>query len=357
MLQSETAEAARLAETVREYAVAANDRVLAAVAASVVSAAVAYLGRPDEAEARAREAIHYAREADLPWVQMLSLGTLGTVALGRGDVLAADEFIHTGLRIAQDGFDPWTHGIALNNIGDLIRARGGSAAAGPAYEQAMELFEAMDPRHKYIPQGLLHNLGYVALARGDPRRAAQLFLESADIYRAVGTDRRGLAECTIGLACTAVRAERSALAARLFGAADAELERVGTLLTHANRLERDRGLAELETAVGKDELIAGRCAGREVSLEDALAEARVLVQDDLASAAMAPRGRVGELTAREDEVARLMARGFSNRQIADELVIAEKTVKNYVQRVLEKLEVRSRAELAARAGELGLAPA
>jgi len=49
-----------------------------------------------------------------------------------------------------------------------------------------------------------------------------------------------------------------------------------------------------------------------------------------------------------------MARGFSNRQIADELVIAEKTVKNHVQRVLEKLEVRSRAELAARAGELGL---
>ena len=302
----------------------------------------------------AREAIYYAREADLPWIETMSLGTLGTVALGPRRGAGGRRLHPRRLRIAQDGFDPWTQGIALNNIGDLIRARGGSAAAGPAYEQAMELFEAMDPRHKYVPQGLLHNLGYVALARGDPRRAAQLFLESADIYRAVGTDRRGLAECTIGLACTAVRADRPTLAARLFGTADGELERLGTLLTHANSLERARGLGELELALGADELIAGRCAGREMSLEDALAEARVLVQDGVSPAATAPRGQMGQLTAREYEVAHLMARGFSNRQIAHELVIAEKTVKNHVQHVLEKLEVRSRAELAARAGELGL---
>jgi DNA-binding NarL/FixJ family response regulator len=60
------------------------------------------------------------------------------------------------------------------------------------------------------------------------------------------------------------------------------------------------------------------------------------------------------LTAREYEVARLVARGFSNRQISDELVITEKTAKNHVQHVLEKLAVRSRAEVAARADELGL---
>jgi len=60
------------------------------------------------------------------------------------------------------------------------------------------------------------------------------------------------------------------------------------------------------------------------------------------------------LTGREREVASLLAQGLSNRRIAEQLVIAEKTAKNHVQRVLERVGVRSRAEVAARADELGL---
>jgi DNA-binding CsgD family transcriptional regulator len=66
------------------------------------------------------------------------------------------------------------------------------------------------------------------------------------------------------------------------------------------------------------------------------------------------RQRRRGLTSREHEVARLVARGFSNRELADELVITEKTAKNHVQRVLDKLGARSRAEVAARAEEFGL---
>lgn len=52
------------------------------------------------------------------------------------------------------------------------------------------------------------------------------------------------------------------------------------------------------------------------------------------------------LTDRELEVLRLVARGMSNREIADELVIAENTVKNHVRNILEKLQLRSRMEAA-----------
>jgi DNA-binding CsgD family transcriptional regulator len=60
------------------------------------------------------------------------------------------------------------------------------------------------------------------------------------------------------------------------------------------------------------------------------------------------------LTPREYEVARLVARGLSNREVADTLVINEKTAKNHVQRVLEKVGVTSRRQIIARAQELGL---
>lgn|SRR5690625_93331 len=52
------------------------------------------------------------------------------------------------------------------------------------------------------------------------------------------------------------------------------------------------------------------------------------------------------LTRRELEVLRSVARGSSNRQIAEELVIAENTVKNHIRNILEKLQLKSRVEAA-----------
>jgi DNA-binding NarL/FixJ family response regulator len=68
----------------------------------------------------------------------------------------------------------------------------------------------------------------------------------------------------------------------------------------------------------------------------------------------AGRGERDELTARELEVLRLVAGGLTNAQIAERLVIAEKTAEHHVSRVLAKLGVRSRAEAAAHAAREGL---
>lgn len=53
-----------------------------------------------------------------------------------------------------------------------------------------------------------------------------------------------------------------------------------------------------------------------------------------------------ELTEREREVLELLAKGMTNREIGEELFLAEKTVKHYVTSVLQKLHVRSRVEAA-----------
>jgi DNA-binding NarL/FixJ family response regulator len=58
-----------------------------------------------------------------------------------------------------------------------------------------------------------------------------------------------------------------------------------------------------------------------------------------------PRGT--ELTPREQEVVRLIVRGSSNRQIAETLVITERTAETHVRNIREKLGFNSRAQIAA----------
>jgi len=55
------------------------------------------------------------------------------------------------------------------------------------------------------------------------------------------------------------------------------------------------------------------------------------------------------LTAREERILALVAEGRSNRNIAETVFLAEGTVKNYVSRIMEKLNVQSRTELAVKA--------
>jgi DNA-binding NarL/FixJ family response regulator len=67
-----------------------------------------------------------------------------------------------------------------------------------------------------------------------------------------------------------------------------------------------------------------------------------------------PGANTGRLTARQVEVAVLIARGLTNQAIADELVLTPGTVANHVEHILTKLGFRSRAQVAVWAVERGL---
>jgi DNA-binding NarL/FixJ family response regulator len=99
-------------------------------------------------------------------------------------------------------------------------------------------------------------------------------------------------------------------------------------------LARDRQVVGAEVA---DRLLAH---GRDLPLNEAIAEA-LAIQVAAATPLASP------LTAREQEVATLISRGRTNRQIADELVIAVSTTERHVANILRKLDLTSRTQIAA----------
>jgi DNA-binding NarL/FixJ family response regulator/class 3 adenylate cyclase len=106
----------------------------------------------------------------------------------------------------------------------------------------------------------------------------------------------------------------------------------------------DRLLEAVRVAAAGDALLAPRITRRLIE------RFTVAVRPD-------PDGvpaRVADLTARELEVLRLVARGLSNAEIAKELVLGENTVKTHVAHVLSKLELRDRVQAVVLAYECGL---
>jgi non-specific serine/threonine protein kinase len=246
--------------------------------------------------------------------------------------------------------------VPLNTLARIACDAGDWPAARRHYEEALALKWGAGDRRGAAH--VLSELGALALQQGDVRRAGAHFREGLALFRAVG-DPPGAASCLFGLARVAAASGQAARAARILGAA------VPHLAPFATNLHLP--VAAVRSALGEASFAAAWAEGQALSLEAAVADA--LAPDELAPT---PAGAdepaacrqlsqrtlpAPVLTRREREVAALVARGLSNRQIAAELSITERTAENHVEHILTKLGFRSRAQVAAWVVERALAPA
>jgi DNA-binding NarL/FixJ family response regulator len=110
--------------------------------------------------------------------------------------------------------------------------------------------------------------------------------------------------------------------------------------------------------VAPDDLVhAVRVVARGESMLAPSLIARMLDQFTARPPAGRPPAELAELTERELEVTRLVARGLSNAEIGARLFLSEATVKTYVSRLLSKLGLRDRVQVAVLAYETGVVEA
>jgi DNA-binding CsgD family transcriptional regulator len=296
-------EAAALAESGHELALETHQKPLATMLVCARALVYAHQGRSDEARAAAAEGL--AEAVPLGDGIGVSLGrwALGLVALADGDPATAVREIG-GLHAASEAAGITEPG-ATHWVGDLIEA----LVELERFEEAEALTAQLAERGAALERDWALAVagrcrGLLAAAEGDLDAALAALEEAAARHESVPVpfDR---ARTLLVLGVVRRRARRRKAAREALEQACAEMERLGA------KRWLERGRAELT-----------RLGGRPPS--------------------------DGALTPSERKVAALVAQGRTNREVAAELVLSEKTVESHLSHVYRKLGVRSRSELAHR---------
>ncbi|MBV9895934.1 MAG: tetratricopeptide repeat protein [Chloroflexi bacterium] len=311
--------------------------------------------RGDVAQARAayEQSLQLERQGGTPWGIGMSLINLGALAADQGDAAHATELLDESLAIFREIGDGRGIAAAQDNLAGVARDRGDWAAAADLHAQSLARSRELGDR--WGTAAGLCDLARAVEHRGDWRRAAGLLTESLALYAELGL-RQGTATCLEVAGSVLIAAERCSDAARLVGAAEVLHERIGAPGTARDGRERSVIMGQLRSALGGRALYAALEEGRRLVTDSAgdsaAAEAtrllaRVARTDPTAAAANSG------LSPREAQVAALIADGLSNRQIADRLVISERTADRHVSNILGKLGLKSRAQVAAWATRSG----
>jgi non-specific serine/threonine protein kinase len=191
----------------------------------------------------------------------------------------------------------------------------------------------------------LSSLGDMARMQGQHTEATRLQRDALTIQLEL-RDRSAAADIVEALGIIAVGQRELSRGCRLCAAAEAARERTAaSLWLWPTRLEhRDRAVASLRQNLGERTFARTWDEGQAMSFEQAVRYAMSdgqqvpTVLEDI-------RSPGHPLTAREQEVAVLIARGLANRQIGERLVISERTAERHVENILDKLGLASRTQI------------
>jgi predicted ATPase/class 3 adenylate cyclase/DNA-binding CsgD family transcriptional regulator len=271
---------------------------------------------------------------------------LADIALATGDVAAASALLEPVIEaIRADGPPVWV-GQLLRALGAARRMAGDLDGAQATLEGAMDLAAPLG--NDWLLALIEYELGLVARDRGEAGDAEDSL--HAALGRQVRHDLRpGIAITLDALGALALDAESTAEAVRCFAAADALRSAIGLATRPVDEAEHARRVELARELLGPETFDQHWTAAATLSLGEMI---------EYVSRARGERKRPtagwASLTPTELRIVALVAAGLTNPQIAERMFIARGTVKVHLSHVFAKLDVSTRAELAAQAMKRGL---
>ncbi|MGQ0548412.1 MAG: tetratricopeptide repeat protein [Armatimonadota bacterium] len=300
-----------------------------------------------EAQACFERALTIAQELGSRYQMSRALGGLGRVAFFRGDYKTARAYQEECLALLRQ-IGTWSFlDDALADLGSTLLHLKDYTGAATLLEEAVSLCRRLALNTSLAR--VLSDLGLAAHWSGDLGRAADLYKESLTLRRE-RNDLWGIADSLVLLASVDDSREDVRRPARLLGAAEAAREPWGTAGTATRRQNTERLASALRTRLGPRAFAAAWAEGRRLPLDQIIEQAMAIQPGQPAGLAGRPAragGPLAPLSPREQEVAELVARGLSNREIAAVLMITEGTAQNHIQHMLNKLGFNTRTQIAA----------
>ena len=323
----------------------------------------------------------------LPWSPSNVIGIrarakayhLSGLEKSRTDPLAAQGLLQQGLRLFEQIGDEAGEAMCIRNKGEA-RLRAGDPEAGR--REIVEGLARCQACHDALGAAWCYEqLGVAAFVLGEYTEASSYFVESAsqfegldaplgachaqvalasalrhegkptaalDAYRNALRYQRDyrftteIADIVEGLAAVATAVSRFDLAARLCGAAAGWRETYQENSWQPMPSNFHESAASVRRELGERAWFEAYDAGKRLSAERAM----YLAEEALGYLADELRRRSSGLTAREIEVLRLVADGLSNAEIAERLVLSERTVHAHLRSIFDKLGVNSRTAAA-----------
>jgi DNA-binding CsgD family transcriptional regulator len=316
---------------------------------ATLSLALGYYGRAvvataqtpaDYAQGKAllEEAIAVCREAGTAWWPANAMLFLGISAWEHAELeLAATILAEVEAILRQNGD---THGVShvTLNLGGVLRDQGDLLGAQRLLQESLGVSRAINCEGG---AGVaLYYLAGLTRLQGDPVGAAHQALEGVLLQHRVGNTSflvNGV-ELLGDMACEQGQAERTVT---LLSAAATLRQHTGVPIPPILRPAYERDLATARGAIGSNRYAAAWTAGSAMTIDQLVEYARE-------AEAVPPRNETSAdpLSQRERQVIALLARGSTNRQIAEELIISVRTADAHVAHILAKLNLSTRAQAA-----------
>jgi predicted ATPase/DNA-binding CsgD family transcriptional regulator len=260
-----------------------------------------------------------------------------------GELALAADLAAQSRERALRGDDPMARALCLYFFATAVAA---DDRLDEARQLAQEGLDASEQAGEALARGILNaQVGILDWLLGASRDTEARLKEAVRIQSRIG-HRWGMATSLEGLAWVAASSQQLERAALLLGAGAALWEELGNPILPYWRVHHDSSEAAARTGLGEARYRASWEEGFALGSERAIAAAL----EDEALAEQRPRAtepqEASELTARELEVARLVADGLSNPAIASALFVSVATVKTHVSHILRKLALESRTQLA-----------